>query len=127
MGNLTANFSRNEFKCKGLNCCGGSDPINIELVRSLQNLRDMVGKALIVTSGFRCRKHNTEIGGAHNSQHIYADAADVKVPNGMTPDQLKEFAEKIPAFKLGGIGLYSTWIHLDVRKNGPARWDMRKN
>ncbi len=127
MGDLTANFSRHEFKCKGLDCCGGSDPINIYLVKNLQNLRDMVGKSLIITSGFRCRKHNEAIGGAHNSQHIYGDGADVKVPTGMTPDQLKELAERIPAFKLGGIGLYSTWVHLDVRKNGPARWDSRKN
>jgi len=126
VGDITAHFSRHEFKCKGLHCCGGSDPINIELVRCLQSLRDMVGKPLIISSGFRCRKHNKDVGGAHNSQHIFGDGVDVKIPTGMNATTLKELAEKIPAFRMGGIGLYNTWVHLDIRKNGPARWDSRK-
>ncbi|EDV3146998.1 DUF882 domain-containing protein, partial [Salmonella enterica subsp. enterica] len=45
-------------------------------------------------------------------------AADIHI-EGVTPQQIADYAETIlPA---GGIGIYPTFTHIDVRKNR-ARW-----
>jgi uncharacterized protein YcbK (DUF882 family) len=49
-------------------------------------------------------------------------AADVSCPDGMTAEDLAQEAEAIPAFQQGGIGIYPSWVHLDVRTTGKARW-----
>ena len=118
---MTKNFKREEFACKGVGCCGKSAPISEELVNNLQTLRDRVGKSLTVNSGFRCKTHNARVGGEDNSMHTIGIAVDIAVPAGMTPDELAKIAETIPAFRDGGIGIYKSWVHLDVRK-GKARW-----
>lgn len=121
MGDLSKNFSRHEFKCPGKNCCGGSAPVHPDLIKALQTLRDLAGVPLKISSGFRCIKHNHEVKGSKNSFHTLGMAADIKVPYGMTPVGLSLLAEEIPAFREGGIGLYATWIHVDVRPY-KARW-----
>ena len=125
LGDITANFSRYEFACRGVGCCGGSAPINTDLVKALQSLRDIIGVPLTVSSGYRCITHNRKEGGSSKSQHIYGNAVDLYIPYGFTAEKVKDLAVKINVFKMGGIGLYSSWIHLDIRTNGPARWDNR--
>ena len=51
-------------------------------------------------------------------------AADVFCPDGMTTEDLAQEAEKIPAFKQGGIGIYPSWVHLDIRTTGKEMWRM---
>jgi uncharacterized protein YcbK (DUF882 family) len=46
----------------------------------------------------------------------------VACPDGISPGQLADLAEGIDLFREGGIGIYPSWVHLDVRKNGKARW-----
>jgi len=121
MGDLSKNFNRSEFACRGEKCCGGSAPVDPVLVEALQDLRDRVKQPIHITSGFRCIKHNAAIGGAEDSQHTLGKAADVRVV-GMSPVDLAEAAKKVRAFANGGIGLYGAWVHLDVRSDGPVRW-----
>ena len=45
----------------------------------LQPLRDMLGKPITITSGFRNKLLNQKVGGASNSQHLYGQAADIIV------------------------------------------------
>ena len=47
----------------------------------LQPIRDEFGEPIIVTSGYRCPKLNTAIGGAINSMHKQGKAADIKAKN----------------------------------------------
>ncbi len=122
MGDLSRNFSRSEFACKGTNCCGHSAPIQPELISALQALRDQLNLPLSITSGFRCNRHNEFVGGAALSFHTLGMAADVACPNGLTAEDLAQAAETIPAFQQGGIGIYPSWVHLDVRTTGKARW-----
>jgi uncharacterized protein YcbK (DUF882 family) len=117
----TANFSRRELSCR----CGCKTPIEVDanlarLAAVLQQLRELAGAPIIIASGYRCARHNKAVGGAEKSQHITGMAADIWSKK-ITPAQLFVLAEKIPAFQNGGIGIYSTWIHLDIRK-GRARW-----
>ncbi len=122
MGDLSKNFSRFEFACKGKNCCGHSAPVHPDLIQALQALRDRFGKPISVISGFRCNWHNGAVGGKKSSLHTLGMAADVYCPMGISPGELADQAEEIDLFRDGGIGVYPTWVHLDVRKNGKARW-----
>lgn len=123
MGDLTKNFSRWEFACNGENCCEHSSPISLQLIDCIQKLRDIIGKAISVNCGFRCNKHNTETPGAvPDSQHTLGLAADLDTPDGITDQQFAKFAEMIPEFLDGGIGIYPGRIHVDIRKTGKARW-----
>lgn len=122
--NLTPNFTRKEFRCKGNDCCGSSAPISMELVEALQQLRDLLGVPLKVKSGFRCLTYNRKIKSEDTSQHPLGNAADIQLPEGMSMEYFVEAAEMIPAFNEGGIGRYpkKKFVHLDVRK-GRARWE----
>jgi uncharacterized protein YcbK (DUF882 family) len=122
MGDLSKNFDRSEFACRGDNCCGHSAPIDPDLIAALQLLRDRIARPLTITSGFRCNRHNAAVGGADNSLHTLGMAADVIPPENMSPEQMAVIAEEIDRFKNGGIGIYPKWVHLDVRRTGKARW-----
>jgi uncharacterized protein YcbK (DUF882 family) len=121
---ITNNFSLQEFNSK----CGREMPTNvmvniIELAKNLQVLRDEVKKSIQITSGYRSPEHNAKVKGAKNSMHIIGMAADIKVA-GMTPKQVAEVIERLIAekkMKEGGIGIYKTWVHYDIR-NIKARW-----
>ena len=109
----TANFSARELACR----CGCSTPVGIDrnlkkLAEKLQQLRDLAGAPIIVASGYRCPLHNKAVGGAAHSQHMQGVAADIWSKK-LNPQQLFVLAEKIPEFERGGIGIYSTWIHVD--------------
>lgn len=92
------------------------------LVQKLQVLRNAVGVPLTVNSGFRCNKHNTAVGGAKTSRHIYGTAADIALPQGYTPVQFAALADSLELFD--GIGIYNWGIHVDMR-DVKARWDYR--
>ena len=121
MGDLNRYFNYREFKCQGTDCCGGSHPVHPELADGLEQLRELVGIPIVITSGFRCRRHNIEIGGEKKSYHMLAMAADIKC-DGLTPDELAKWATQVEQFNNGGIGVYVSWVHVDVRQGGRARW-----
>lgn len=113
---LSANFKVKEFACSD-----GSDPVFIspELVDVLQAIRDHFKKAVTINSAYRTPAKNKAVGGATYSQHLYGTAADISI-KGVTPKQVATFAETLlPG--TGGIGIYSTFTHVDVRKN-KSRW-----
>lgn len=116
---ISKNFRVREFACKD-----GSDPIFIDddLVGVLQQIRDHFGKAVTITSAFRTANYNSskKVGGAKYSQHLYGKAADIKV-SGVAPSVVADFAETLMP-GTGGIGRYSTFTHVDVRKV-KSRWN----
>lgn len=118
MGDLSRNFSKHEFTCR---CCGRIE-INPRLVDALQELRDLAGLPVRVTSGYRCPDHNRAVGGAKQSQHLLGNAADIVV-KGRSVAEMHTLAEQVPAFRDGGIGVYPEqgFVHVDVR-TGRARW-----
>ena len=124
MAKLTNNFTLQEFNSK----CGRDIPNNvlpniIQLAKNLQVLRDAVGKSISITSGYRSPQHNKKIGGAKDSQHVKGMAADIKVA-GMTPKEVALVIEGLiesGKMKQGGIGIYASWVHYDIRGT-KARW-----
>lgn len=126
MGKLSPHFSKSEMQCKGCTNkkpCAFRDDFKIddELLIGLELLRTLVGNRPIrINSAWRCKIHNRNIGSNDSSQHILGKAADIVI-DGMTPGEVAKEAEKIRLFFNGGIGVYKTFTHLDVRK-GRARW-----
>lgn len=114
---LSANFKVSEFACKD-----GSDTVFISpgLVTVLQKIRDHFGKPVIITSAYRNDAYNKKVGGADYSQHKYGMAADIYI-NRVSPETIAEFVETIMP-NTGGIGIYSSFVHVDVRTDR-ARWD----
>jgi uncharacterized protein YcbK (DUF882 family) len=120
---LTNNFNLNEFNKHNFPLTETILRNIQELAKNLQVLRDEVKKPIKITSGYRDSSFNKKIGGATQSRHITGQAADLKI-EGYTPKQVAAIIEKLIAagkMKQGGLGIYSTWIHYDVRGT-KARW-----
>lgn len=122
MHGYSQHFTHAELNCR----CGCKPPTGVainlaRLASALEAIRVLVGGPIHVTSGYRCPEHNRRVGGADMSQHTQGLAADIVV-KGMTPRKVASLAARVPVLAAGGIGTYRGWVHVDVRPNGPARW-----
>jgi len=116
MTQLSEHFKSSEFAC---HCgCGASD-VSSELIDLLEDIRATIGHPIIINSGRRCQAHNVECGGKPRSQHLLGNAADIHVV-GLSPKELATIIER--KFKPGGMGVYATFVHVDVRPGPKARW-----
>ena len=113
-------FERREFACKCGKCGGFPVEPSWDLLKILDKIREHFGAPVHVNSGVRCKNHNTACGGAKSSQHLYGTAADIKV-TGVPPAKVAEYAETMLPNN-GGIGIYKTFTHVDVRSI-KARWN----
>lgn len=114
-------FKRSEFACKCDKHCNGY-PVepDEQLVKLLDDIREHFGVPVTINSGIRCKAHNAAVGGASASQHMKGTAADIVV-NGIDPKAVAAYAETLLP-NTGGIGIYNTFVHVDVRKT-KARWN----
>ena len=132
---MTKNFKRQEFECKGT--CDEckkqtSMPLEvyenvIKLAGQLQILRDYVGTPVRINSAYRCVPHNANVGGSKTSQHIYGKAADITIQSLKPAEVFMIIEELIDMGHMlqGGLGLYDTFVHYDIRRT-KARWDYTK-
>jgi peptidoglycan hydrolase-like protein with peptidoglycan-binding domain len=115
---LSNNFVSTEFDCKGNDGCCNKTLIDPKLVVYLQAIREHFGKPITITSGYRCQKHNSRVGGASGSRHTKGEAADIIV-SGVAPREVAKFAESIG---VKGIGCYESaadgyFVHIDTRES----------
>lgn len=128
---LSENFTLDEFLVSQTASRDGIDNIpSPEVVENLRNLvinilqplRNKFGP-MSISSGFRCPKLNTAIGGAVNSQHIYGMAADINVP-GLGNDDLAEYIRDNMDFDQVILEFYtlgrpsSGWVHVSFNTKG---------
>ena len=125
---MTKNFSKEEFDCND----GSEMPINIyhnmvKVANQLQVLRNHLGKPIQINSAWRSEEYNASIGGVKDSQHIMGRAADIVVRD-LNPievyNTIEELIEKGDMLQ-GGLGLYDTFVHYDIRGER-ARWGFKK-
>ena len=111
------NFKVNEFACSD-----GSDVVFIspDLVKILQQVRDHFKAPVSINSGYRTVTKNKAVGGATYSQHLYGMAADIVV-QGVEPKKVYAYVDSLLPYT-GGVGLYKTFVHVDVRKT-KSRWN----
>ena len=102
------------FKCP---CCEENliDPRVAALHREIEK---EAGRALNVTSGYRCKKHNEEVGGSKTSSHIKGLAWDI----GCDWSRLR-YRIVGAAIRLGinRIGIGKKFVHLDIDRQKPPR------
>lgn len=114
---ISLHFKRSEFACR---CGCGFDTVDVEVIEVLEAVRHHFMSPVIITSGCRCDSHNINVGGVKNSYHTKARAVDFKV-RGHEPKEVYTFLDKHYKGKFG-IGLYSSWVHVDTRTGEHSRW-----
>ena len=114
-------FKEKEFVCR---CCGELPPIareNIEaLVENvLDPLRERYGKPIVVNSGYRCAKHNKEVGGVPNSQHMKGEAADIRPADANDLTRLRQII--LANGKYDQLIIYPSFLHVSWKRVGQNR------
>lgn len=73
------NFRLEEFKCQcgGKYCTGYPAVLDHQLLANVQSIRDQFGST-VISSGLRCSKHNSKVGGSLLSRHKSGKAVDIK-------------------------------------------------
>ena len=115
---LSPHFKVKEFHSKK----DPSDLVKVDekLLRLLENIRNYTGKPVHINSGYRSPEYNATLKNASpHSQHCVGKAADIVIA-GVPPARVAEIAECYLGSS-GGIGIYKTFTHVDVR-TGHARW-----
>ena len=93
---------------------------NVELLVAWECLRKSIGLPITVNSGFRCAKHNKEVGGTLTSRHLFGQAVDMVCKDFDLSGDDGIRAMLNAGFQ--GIGRGSGWVHGDVRTSGYAFW-----
>lgn len=101
-----------------------------ELVYLFECVRRIVGRPVIVSSGWRCPKYNGEVSLAELSQHAIGAALDLRCPPGM---DYEDFFERVSVRTrdvtagAGGVGRYRGhgFVHVDLGLgvHPCRRWD----
>jgi len=125
---LTKNFTQREFRSRD----GVKMPLDVldnikELACNLQVLRDLLGESIKINSGYRSEAHNKAVGGVKTSKHTKGLAADIRVKD-LDTDDLYLLIESLideGDMKEGGLGVYDTFVHYDIRGTR-ARWNYKK-
>ena len=90
------------------------------LMERLEKLQDTLeGSPLVIRSGYRSPAYNKRVGGAAQSQHLFAKAADIYVKDyAMSSFQLAQrlVSDESLVALFGGVGLGSVKnVHVDIR------------
>jgi hypothetical protein len=132
---LTQHFTLEEFTysetAKRKNIDNTPSPNAIANIKALceevlEPAREEYGKAMIISSGYRCEELNKAVGGAKTSQHMTGCAADIVCSeprrlfdiikaNGKFDQLLWEHAGK------------TQWIHVSYKPNGKNRQQANDN
>jgi len=102
-----------EFMCS---CGCGQATVQPELVEKLQQLRDEYGRAIVITSGFRCKDHNKAVGGKPDSAHTRGEGADIECVSSANRFELLKAALRVGFER---IGIDKGFIHVDVANRLP--------
>lgn len=86
------------------------------IINCLDPIREIYGKPIIVTSGYRCEKLNKAVNGATNSQHKKGEAADLVPASG---GSLKDLYKAIIKFGKYDQLIFEnkSWAHVSYTEN----------
>lgn len=111
-------FSEDEMRCK---CGCGKVMVHPDLWRLMDYVREEVGHALIVDSGYRCANHPEEKKKPTPGEHTYGTAVDLQCNNS------ERFTICFAAKSMGcdRIGIGKGFIHLGLSRLLPQKvmWD----
>lgn len=100
-------FSISEQVCK---CCG-KGKLDSEFLERLNLARQIAGIPFIVTSAYRCEKHNKNINGSPTSSHLLGLAVDIKAE-----DSRSRFIIVNALLSVGftRLGISKNFVHVDL-------------
>lgn len=119
---LTESFSLAEFvvsetaERKNIN----NSPSDLEIgnllnitAPNLQKIRNLLGKPINITSGYRCFQLNKAVGGAPDSAHLRGLGVDFISPQFGTPKEVCQFlASRVKDLHIDQLIYEGSWIHV---------------
>lgn len=107
-------FKKEEFACKcgGKYCKGYPAEMNEKVVKVADRTRKYFGATATVSSGLRCAKHNTAVGGVSNSRHKLGKAMDFCIA-GKSAAQVLAYVQKQPEIRYA-YAINDKYVHMDV-------------
>lgn len=115
---LTPHFSLEELTVTEHRDIDNSAPDDVAArlvmtAQGLERIRSLAGKAIVVSSGYRCPELNAAVGGAKNSQHMTGEAADINAI-GMKPAELAAlvYAHRVDLAIDQVILEFGRWVHV---------------
>lgn len=103
-------FTNDELKCP---CCHAVS-MDDDFIYRLNMVRYSCGFPLKINSGFRCHKHNLEVGGSPISYHLLGRAVDISREH-MNSFMLRRLVYEALHHGLT-VGMAKNFVHLDNRK-----------
>lgn len=105
-------INKDDMKCR---CCGKYFQTK-ESIKMLKMIDRQMKNIISINCGYRCKKHNAEVGGKKNSEHLRGNAFDIVV---LDPKIIYHLFE---VGVIRGLGVYSWGFHVDCRKGIKAKW-----
>ncbi len=100
----------------------------------LDPAREAYGKAIKVTSGYRCERVNTAVKGSRTSQHLKGEAADITTAAGASGNlEVARIIARLGKYdqlileEVQGKSLAPQWVHVSWRRKGDNRCEIRKH
>ena len=99
------------------------DNLLLLIINTLQPVRDLIGKPMIVTSGYRCKQLNQKLNGSPTSEHLKGMACDFVITGLPVSDIVSKIRHsKIPFNQLiEEHGKNGTWVHISYNRAGNKR------
>lgn len=92
----------------------------------LDPLRELYGKPIHISSGYRCPRLNKAVGGVANSQHLTGQAADINQGSHEENRRLFIYLEEYCTFDQLLWENGGAWIHVSFRKDGKNRQQVKR-
>jgi len=105
-------FSHDEFDSPDE--LGSGKHMDHDLLIMIDKAREIYGKPMHVTSGYRTEDHNRKVGGVDSSSHLKGLAIDVAC---VRSNDRFEMLTALIEVGFNRIGVASTFIHIDIDKN----------
>lgn len=87
-----------------------------KLANALEKIRALVGKPVMISSGYRSKELNRLVGGVQTSAHCQGNAADIYV-SGMTPKELANLIAHSDIEYDQVIHEFGRWVHFGLNNN----------
>jgi len=113
-------ISREEYECS---CCHRLPPdLNEPYANIYENLfycfekwRKSWGKAIPISSGYRCPEHNAAVGGGKASVHMFGAALDCDFPDVAEVEAaFKLLVDMFPLLRIGKYTQTGSFLHIDT-------------
>jgi len=114
---ISGHIMLSEYRCP---CCAvipydTESPAHRELFQAYEAIRTTLNRPLRITSGFRCPKHNADIGGEPLSVHLFGLALDIDAVDVGEVETLVTAVNLVtPNLRMGVYTKKGTFIHIDT-------------